>query len=521
MKKGFTLAELLIVLGITGITAAILLPAVNNLMPDKTKIMYLKAYDELQRDIQSLVSNSSLYPSCLEENNTSIGCSEHPLINTSKPLTKKFQNIEGNTKLCKLLAFTMDTEESCQEGNYTYSDTTFNQNLSFTTKNGMQWKIVPQTRTIESDKAIYQSDVYVDVDPSKKSKNCLYDSVSCKEPDRFKFLVAADGSVIPADPMGLMYVNTRKSYLKNKGQKADGEVAVLLDDELRAFGYRPCGEITQEPPQNCEEGYVWDGTTCSPQTPPPPTCPEGYVWNGTVCSPTSGGMTVLDGQMDCTSEPNRCFCGDTYNGRIINCVQYNYSNRYEYMDVAGGKLEIKKKPNIEFDYPTASQVYITSEYTDMENKTSSNTHYSINYARGIYGLRIGYILKPGKTYYEAPSLVNTFKDVVPSDVDVNTVRVAPMYSNTMPFPCFDDKYIYYSGQIFYDQPLSYIKADGSAVTRNGNRPNLLTTKFKNIGEWVDWYKKFDYAYIQDDMDKSNTFNLYNRNYKSGEYLYYK
>lgn len=51
MKKGFTLAELLIVLGITGIVAAVLLPAINNIMPDKTKIMYLKAYDELQRHI--------------------------------------------------------------------------------------------------------------------------------------------------------------------------------------------------------------------------------------------------------------------------------------------------------------------------------------------------------------------------------------------------------------------------------------------------------------------------------------
>ncbi len=366
MKKihGFTLAELLIVLGITGVVAAVLLPAVNNLMPDKTKIAYLKAHDELKTAIQSLASNSSLYPICLEQGDTTIGCQEHPLINTSKPLIKKFESYTGDTKLCKLLAFSMDAQESCQEGNYAYSDTTFTQNLSFTTKNGMQWKIVPQTRTIESDKATYQSDVYVDVDPSKKSKNCLYDSVSCKEPDRFKFLVAADGSVIPADPMGLMYVNTRKSYMKNKKQKADGEVAALLTEELREFGYRPCGKITQEPAHNCEEGYVWDGTTCSPQTPPPPTCPAGYVWNGTVCSPISGGERPVG------PAGNFYHCGDNYKGKIINCIRLvNPQNIYAYEELErkDSTSSFSKQPfsfTVKVDYPLDKSIkfYITHRF---------------------------------------------------------------------------------------------------------------------------------------------------------------
>ncbi len=265
MKKGFTLAELLIVLGITGVVAATLLPLVNNLMPDKTKIAYLKAHDELKTAIQSLASNSSLYPICLEQGDTTIGCQEHPLINTSKPLIKKFESYTGDTKLCKLLAFSMDAQESCQEGNYAYSDTTFTQNLSFTTKNGMQWKIVPQTRTIESDKATYQSDVYVDVDPSKKSKNCMY-SPTCKHPDRFKFLVAADGSVIPADPHGLMYLNTRKSFTKNKNEKTEGDVQTLLVSNLREFEFKPCTEGSGAIP-NCEPGMVWDPTAnaCVPE----------------------------------------------------------------------------------------------------------------------------------------------------------------------------------------------------------------------------------------------------------------
>ena len=256
-------------------------------MPDKTKIAYLKAHDELKTVIQSLAANSSLYPICLEEGDNSIGCSEHPLLNTSKPLIKKFESYTGDTKLCKLLAFTMDTEETCKDESYTYNNSTFKTNLSFITKNGMQWIVSPQARAIESDKATYQSDIYVDVDPSKKSKNYLYDSVSCKEPDRFKFLVAADGSVIPADPMGLMYVNTRKSYMKNKKQKADGEVAALLSEELREFGYRPCNEGNHmneiEPPEK--------------PSPDPTAEPE----------PEPAGKAGLA-------------CGDSYEGYIVNCV---------------------------------------------------------------------------------------------------------------------------------------------------------------------------------------------------------
>ncbi len=58
-KRGFTLAELLIVLGIAGVVAAVILPAINGLMPDKTKINYLKVYDELGKNIKAIVTRLS------------------------------------------------------------------------------------------------------------------------------------------------------------------------------------------------------------------------------------------------------------------------------------------------------------------------------------------------------------------------------------------------------------------------------------------------------------------------------
>lgn len=59
-KKGFTLAELMIVLAVLAVIGAVLMPAVFNSMPDENKLKFKKGYYTLKRTIDALV-NSAAY----------------------------------------------------------------------------------------------------------------------------------------------------------------------------------------------------------------------------------------------------------------------------------------------------------------------------------------------------------------------------------------------------------------------------------------------------------------------------
>ena len=147
-------------------------------------------------------------------------------------------HFKGDVKLCNLLALSLGTSNvNCSAGAYNYSNDTFKNNLSFITPNGMQWKVV-QNRTLASGQATFQVDIYVDIN-GNKGDNRIY-SASDTNPDIFKFMVAANGTVIPADPMGKAYLASRKSLLKKNVVVANNNMQTQLDSNLRSFAYQPC-----------------------------------------------------------------------------------------------------------------------------------------------------------------------------------------------------------------------------------------------------------------------------------------
>ena len=282
-KFGFTLAEILVTLTIIGIVAALIVPAISNLRPDKNKTAYLQVYDTISQTVKSLASNSRLYPVCNNPNvEDNVNCSQYPLLNTSRPLDNQYNNAiyQGDRKLCSLMALSLGVAEDdihCSNTTYTFNAANYTNgfaNESFVTKNGMRWRIVPQIATYTNNfEARFQNDIYVDIDPSNndidgEDRSCIFDEENCTQPDIFKFMVGADGKVVPADPMGRLYISGRKSLVKKSLEEdafdEDNVITASLPASDKVFLYSKCnGE--QGTPCNADETMeiTADGITCT------------------------------------------------------------------------------------------------------------------------------------------------------------------------------------------------------------------------------------------------------------------
>lgn len=117
-KKGYTLAEVLIVLALLGILAAILLPAVVRVRPDREKMMFKKAYHTIERVVYELVNDEDLYPS--KEG-------EYKGFDNLEAANYNGNTYSGNTKFCGLFAQHVNTTSdviSCSDEKSTYEITT-------------------------------------------------------------------------------------------------------------------------------------------------------------------------------------------------------------------------------------------------------------------------------------------------------------------------------------------------------------------------------------------------------------
>ena len=178
MKKGFTLAELLVTLGTIGVLAAITAPMITGLMPDKNKMMVIKAYKTLSDINQELLDDPSIYFS--DGNCVGFNCTNNPYI-------KEYENISFDTaieKYRKLLKLKMHTDDSSST------------NYDFVTSDGIAWKIEDGFKVTIHD-AEEEGTLYIYGDPG------------CSKPNQFKFSVnPASGKVTGED-------NLTKAYLKN------------------------------------------------------------------------------------------------------------------------------------------------------------------------------------------------------------------------------------------------------------------------------------------------------------------
>lgn len=186
---GFTLAELLITLTIVGISAALVAPAVSNIMPDANKAKVIKYNAQLNNAMDIFFTDRDMCPYGISEG---LACFK---ANTIYPLFEDY--------LFDELGIDSDT---------------------FETPDGSSWNI--------DDDANNGYTVSIRIKPTKS--NCSY-SANCntaKDIDTFVFKINADGNVLAGDPLTDAYL---RNTLKMSDKKEDYATAKSFLDSGKTY----------------------------------------------------------------------------------------------------------------------------------------------------------------------------------------------------------------------------------------------------------------------------------------------
>lgn len=192
LKKGFTLQELLITLGILGVLAAVTMPGIMGLRPDKTKTMYMKAYNTLTTLTAEITDDPGLYYTTYTSDGTpncrALSCTAMPLIepyNTAR--------YTGQNKFAYIFADKLNIQSEP-------NDLTGNGHIHFVTTDGTDW--------VFADNIDGSAQITINLNPNDSSNACSYDAANCKTPNEFIFDLSTDGDITPVDALG-------KAFLQN------------------------------------------------------------------------------------------------------------------------------------------------------------------------------------------------------------------------------------------------------------------------------------------------------------------
>ena len=213
-KNAFTMAELLLAIGIIGIISAISVPVISGIIPDADKAKVIKYHNNLVKYTTDLLDNNGVY----YETGNCVGleCENQPV---TAPFNEQndAQIYGGNAKYENLIKYMMGIDN--------------NNELA----DGSSWTI---TRVNSG-----QYTISVDIDGLDRGNNCSF-SDRCPRPDTFVFRINRLGVFTPGDALTDAYLanqtvlnrkkddmNLARTNLANKQYgDADGE----NDDEENA-----------------------------------------------------------------------------------------------------------------------------------------------------------------------------------------------------------------------------------------------------------------------------------------------
>lgn len=371
-KSGFTLAEILLVLVIVGIIAAITIPALVRTIPNKDEENHKKLNYQLEQIVSMMYNDEGMYP----KNDI---FRKSGFKNTDSVMIKD-RVFEGNTKFCELLAEQFEkTSSTVACGTLDTPDV-----ITFSTTDGMNW-YVPKT-TFANGWTTLKVDINGDkIRKGNKINACSTKDITtnptkCKKPDLYTYFIRSNGTIVVAD--------TKDGLTNDSATPYSVTFELLCDGETNSN----CGSVTlttqggvQKDPISGAGGTVTDlpigkhTISISPGS--------GYYSN----YPTNTRTVTVDGSMldtkvkilfakkeklciyvnvnDCNqSSPTDCASFTINNTKVMTQVSdsgLNYSTM-QYCNLPRGDYTLKVTP-------VTGQYLVPVPYDNSGNPTSAYT----------------------------------------------------------------------------------------------------------------------------------------------------
>jgi len=201
--KAITLTELLIALAVVGILIAILLPVINNIMPDQNALMAKRAYYAVQTIVGDLINDEACYPNKTQAMEDEIrygfddGYGYSDCTMWGGRYNEDFIDKEdANSKFLTLFTNKLDMKKNETDNSVNLGEET---TYSFTTKDHMIW--TAQNMKLAHSNTNPYIELMIDVNGAKKP-NCKSpedtEGTNCatkKDFDRFTIKISAEGNL--------------------------------------------------------------------------------------------------------------------------------------------------------------------------------------------------------------------------------------------------------------------------------------------------------------------------------------
>ena len=217
IKKGFTMTELLVTMGIIGVLAAIMIPTFYRSKPNSEKLMLQKSYHTIGRVIYELVNDDRIYPD--DEDDDEYG-SKSGFSNT---IEKSYHGVtaKGESKFCAFVASKLNVSSANVDcsGDRSLSAS---KGGNFTTSDGVTWSLPYSDFENGKKEKDSKKTIEIDVNGKDKGPNCFEKKsgnkcASGQAPDRFEIYVDRWGKIsIPDDDITGKYLNETNSTASYK-----------------------------------------------------------------------------------------------------------------------------------------------------------------------------------------------------------------------------------------------------------------------------------------------------------------